>query len=67
MTASRGLDDRVVLPRWRSWRASQEQRGLGSLDLRASNFDHATSGEESERELADRVREFERWRGSHIK
>lgn len=65
MTASRGQDERVVLPLWRPWRASQEQRELGSLATGASTLEQAATAEEVERELANRVREFERWRGVH--
>ena len=66
MTASRGPDERVVIPRWRSWRTSEEHGELSSLRVGAGALDQVTTGEDGERELLDRIKEFEQWRGVHF-
>jgi Tfp pilus assembly protein PilF len=65
MSASRGPDERVVLPRWRTWRTSQSQRELESLSSGASTLDRVATVEQRETELNDRIRDFEQWRGIH--
>jgi tetratricopeptide (TPR) repeat protein len=66
MTASRGPDERVVFPRWRRWRTSEQERELGSLRLSPSTLDQTTTGEELTRELLDRLSDFEQWGGKHF-
>jgi tetratricopeptide (TPR) repeat protein len=65
MTASRGPDERVVIPRWRPWRLSESQRELRSLRLGAGAIDQVTTGEDGEAELSTRLKEYEQWHGIH--
>jgi tetratricopeptide (TPR) repeat protein len=64
MTASRGPDERVVLPRWRSWRTSENQRELGSLGPGVGALEQVTTAEDARRELRDRINEFKLHQGS---
>lgn len=65
MTASRGPDDRVVLPRWRSWRTSENHGELGPLQRGAGALDQIITEEDAENELRERMKEFEHSRGIH--
>lgn len=63
MTAGKGPDDRVMLPRWRAWRGSQSSGELQSLRQGAVVEDRSTVGKTAEDELVQRLDEFARWRG----
>jgi Flp pilus assembly protein TadD len=65
MTATKGSDDRVILPRWRAWRGSQSSGELESLDRLESGASGPFMDSTKEAELSERLTDFRQWRGPY--
>jgi tetratricopeptide (TPR) repeat protein len=63
MTAAKGSDERVVLPRWRPWRNSQRSGELESLNQISSGVPYETEHVNKVDELINRLAAFARWPG----
>jgi len=65
MTATKGSDNRVVLPRWRAWRDSRNSGELEPLRSQPERSRSLLSDSTSEAEISQRLADFKAWNGTY--